>query len=331
MTSPAPELSACVEALKNNLPISGQSFEALTDLRRDEQQYLVGEWSAIPPHVRADLMERVAELAILDVSSDFTALGSVAITDDQPLVRRSAVTVLAESMEWRAGDRLVHALRDDEDPLVRTAAAAALEEWAILADCDMLDEEQANDVISVLRAAVFDLEAPVEVRAAALVSISGVSADWIEPLITDFYYDEERLLRLAAVTAMGSSGLETWLDYLDEQLQSVDAEFRLAAVTSVGELCIPSTVEAVAAMLEDEDEDVVVGAIAALGEIGGPLAVEYLNAFLEDAEPEFIDAVETALEYASDPAFTGFDLSETEERSSDSRWGLVVDEDGDDF
>lgn len=330
MTSPAPELSACVEALKNEKPISGQSFEALTDLRRDEQQYLTGEWPAIPAHMRADLMERVADLAVIDVTSDFTALGAVAINDEQPLVRRAAVSVLAESLEWRAGDRLVRALKEDQDPLVRTAAAAALEEWAILADCDMLDDEQADDVITSLRNAAMDPEAPVEVRAAALISVAGVSGDWVEPMITDFYYDEERLLRLAAVTAMGSSGLETWLDYLDEQLQSVDAEFRLAAVTSVGELSIPSTVEAVAAMLDDEDEDVVVGAITALGEIGGPLAVEYLNQFLEEAEPELIDAIETAIGYASDPAFSGFDL-DSDERSDDERWRGVVDEEEDDF
>lgn len=330
MTSPAPDLSACVEALKNEKPISGQSFEALTDLRRDEQQYLISEWPAIPPHMRADLMERIADLAVIDVTSDFTALGAVAINDEQPLVRRSAISVLAESLEWRAGDRLLHALKEDEDPLVRTAAAAALEEWAILADCDMLDEEQAEDVITSLRAAATDLGAPIEVRAAAMISVSGVSADWVEPLITDFYYDEERLLRLAAVTAMGSSGLESWLDYLDEQLQSVDAEFRLAAVTSVGELSIPSTIEAVAAMLDDEDEEVVIAAITALGEIGGPVAVEHLNQFLEEAEPELIDAIETAIGYASDPAFSGFDL-ETEERSDEARWGLVVDEEADDF
>lgn len=74
-----------------------------------------------------------------------------------------------------------------------------------------------------------------------------------------------------------------------------------------------------------------VGAITALGEIGGPLAVQYLNEFLEDAEPELIDAIETAIEYASDPAFSGFDLDAGDERSDDARWGLVVDEEADDF
>ncbi len=306
MTTLAPEFSSCIETLKRGGSIDGTSLEALMDLRRDEQDFLAGEWANIPAGIRLDLMDRVAERTAADVTADFTALSTVAIDDDQAEVRRFAVEVLAESMEWRAGRKLVNTLRTDADELVRTAAAASLEDWALRADAGDLDDEQRKEIISALRTASLDSDNPPEVRAASLISLAGISEDWVEPLIADFYYDEDRLLRLAAVTAMGASGLEVWLDFLDEQLQSDDAEFRLAAVTSVGELGIQSTVEAIGALLDDEDDDVVAGAIAALGEIGGPVAVEYLSAFLEDAEPEYIDAVETALEYARDPAFSGY-------------------------
>lgn len=332
MTSPTSELSAFVEALKNDEPISGDGFETFTDLRKDEQKYLLGEWLSIPEHARVELLEKLAERAEIDVSVDFTAIGQVAYTDELPEVRRSAIALLSDSLDWRAADVLVTALRDDPDPIVRTGAAAALDEWAIQADAGMLDEDQADAIISVLRTAANNLKAPFEVRAAALISVAGASAEWIEPLIEDFYYDDERILRLAAVAAMGASGLETWLDFLDEQLQSDDAEFRAVAVASVGELAIPSTVEAVAFMLADEDDEVVVAAIAALGEIGGPLAVNYLNAFMEEAEPEFIDAVETAIAYASDPAYAGFDIDDdTEERSTSARWGLVTEDEDETF
>ncbi len=323
MTTLAPEFSSCLDTLKHGGSLDGASLEALMDLRRDEQEFLASEWQAIPAGIRIDLMDRVAERTATDVTADFTALGAVAIADEQAQVRRFAIEVLAESMEWRAADKLVRALREDADGLVRTAAASSLEDWAIQADADLLDPEQAEEIISALRNAATGLDNPAEVRAAALVSVAGVSQEWVEPLISDFYYDEERLLRLAAVAAMGSSGLESWLDFLDEQLQSDDAEFRLAAVTSVGELGIPSTVEAVGALLEDEDDDVVAATIAALGEIGGPVAVDFLEGFLEDADPEYIDAIETALEYARDPAFSGYfeddDGAEERGRRADHR------------
>lgn len=303
MVAPAPEFLSFLSSLRKGEQVHPRNLDAFSDLHQDERDQLTLEWSAIPAETRLELMDLAAERSANDVTADFTALGSVALLDDDPRVRRFAVEAIGDSTDWRACDRLVATLGGDEDALVRAAAASGLGEWAILAEGEQLAPDQAEQVITTLRNAAGNLEEAPEVRASALLSLSVISEDWLSNLITDFYYDEDRFMRLASVQAMGISASEDWLDFLDEQLQSDDPEFRREAVTSVGELMIPSTVEAVAALLEDDDDEVVVAAIGALGEIGGDDAVEYLANFLEDADPELIEAIEEAIAFAGDPVF----------------------------
>lgn len=301
MVAPAPEFLSLLSSLRKGEQVHPRNLDALSDLHQAERDQLTLEWSAIPAETRLELMDLAADRSAADVTADFTALGSVALQDDDPRIRRFAVEAIGDSTDWRACDRLVAALGGDEDALVRAAAAAGLGEWAILAEGDQLAPDQAEQIIAILRKAATDVEEASEVRACALLSLSVINEDWLTSLITDFYYDEDRFMRLAAVQAMGISASEDWLDFLDEQLQSDDPEFRREAVTSVGELMIPSTIEAVAALLQDEDDEVVVAAIGALGEIGGDDAVEYLANFLEDADPELIEAIEEAIAFAGDP------------------------------
>lgn len=301
MPTPAPEFVSLLSSLKKGEYINPRHLDAFMDLHRDEREMMTAEWSAIPAEKRLELMDLASGRAASDILADFTALGSVAMADEDPRIRRFAIEMMAESEDWRVCDELVTALDSDPDPLVRVAAAIALGPWALQIEGEFLNTEQAEAITGALRSAATNAEEVDEVRSAALLAAALTTEDFVETLINEFYYDESRALRLASIQAMGVSGSEDWLDFLDEQLQSDDPDFRAAAVTSVGELMIESTVDSVAALLVDDDLEVVMAAIGALGEIGGDDAIEYLTNFLEEAEPELIEAIEEAIAEAQEP------------------------------
>ncbi len=313
MPTPAPEFVTLLGSLKKGEYINPRQLDAFMDLHRAERDMMSSEWPSIAAEKRLELMSLAAERSANDALADFSALGIVAMADEDPQVRRLAVETMSDSEDWRICDHLVKALKEDSEAIVRIAAAEGLGLWAMQVAGELLNEEQAEAVTWALRKVVNDIDEIPEVRAAALLSASVLAEDWVEGLINDFYYDEDRLLRLASVQAMGISGLEDWLDLLDEQLQSDDPDFRREAVTSVGELMIESTVDSVAALLVDDDESVVLATISALGEIGGDDATVYLKNFLEDAEPEMIEAIEEAIANATDPFNVGIDLEALED------------------
>lgn len=174
-------------------------------------------------------MDRVADLAVIDVTSDFTALGAVAIDDEQPQVRQGgdlrargiARMACRRSPGWHRTQGRRRSARTD----CRRRSTPKNGRSSLIATCSMRSRPRTSSRRFARPPA--DLEAPTDpgcshnLRVRCLGQDIGSSQDDHR-----FLYDEERLLRLAAVTAMGSSGFESWLDYLDEQLQSVDAEFR---------------------------------------------------------------------------------------------------------
>jgi HEAT repeat protein len=276
---------------------SAVELTALSDLERDEVDEVRSAWPGVPASFRADVLSRVAELAEDNVDLDFTRFARVGLSDSEAEVRRLAIAALWECRDPVVGARLGDILRGDDDAAVRAAAASALEPFVLEVELGHVRGDDADRFVGPLREVASDGDS-ADLRARAIESLAPLSQPWVDSLITDAYYDDDRRLRLAAVRAMGGSARETWTEYLDEQARSDDPEFRFEAATALGTIASEEGLPALEDLLDDEDSEVVLAAVRALGEIGGEEATDILERFMVDAEDNLRDEARDAIDRA---------------------------------
>lgn len=277
------ELSDLLEKLVAGSPATQDRVTLLSDLDREQARSLRTSWKDIPRETREAIITEAVYLADDSVDHEFTVLAHTALDDPDPEIRRIAVEALREATDRTSARRLMTAMLDDPDRDVAAAAAQMLGTFVLNWELQKFNRDLGNEIVEALRQVVVDEGRPVLVRANAIEALGYASLPWVDGLIMDAYFSDERDLRLAAVHAMGASASERWLEYLFEQLNATDALFRLEAVIACGEIASEDAIDPVAERLYDDDEEIVRSAINALGEIGGSIAAERLRDFAEEA------------------------------------------------
>ena len=292
------QLGALLQSLTAGHQPLATELTILSDLARDETAEVSQSWPGITPHTRESILARVTELAEDNVDLDFAALARLALDDQEPAVRRRAIAALWEDLDRTTALRLVALLRNDPVEQLRADAAQALAQFVLQRELDAFPRAEGDHVVEALRAAIADPVEAIDVRAAAIESLGFRSLPWVEAAISDAYYQDDRRLRLAALTAMGRSAQEKWIEYLDEDARSDDPQFRFEAAQALGAIGAEEGVDILAQLLEDEDQEVVLAALSALAEIGSEEAVRYLRDFSLDPPPALEGAARAALENA---------------------------------
>ncbi|MFF4910981.1 fumarate reductase/succinate dehydrogenase flavoprotein subunit [Streptomyces sp. NPDC001260] len=227
------------------------------------------------------------------------------LTDPDPGVRRTAVSVLTETVPAGTGQALTDALADP-DAQVRSAAAASLRELVetlppepalrhaltpALTEADPVVRAAALDVLRALRlgdAGLFTealADSDVAVRIEAVRAL--VSVDAAEPLARAAY-DPSREVRVTVAKALAGVGSSTVapvaLDALTEDSDPLVRGAAFGALASVG--CpAPLTFRAVAA-LSDRAWQVRAGAATALSAADPATAVPALAKALADSNAD---------------------------------------------
>ncbi|MGI8927271.1 MAG: HEAT repeat domain-containing protein, partial [Tepidiformaceae bacterium] len=292
---------------------SASQLTLLADLDRAASSTVRQAWPAIPPETRAAAVTGASALADDNLELDFGQLALIALDDDSPAVRLAAIGALWESTDRAVALRLTALLEHDDDESVRAAAATGLAHFVLLRELDEVPAREGDAIVEALRRTLTDRSGGIEVCARALEALGPRSLPWIDHLITEAYYDDDRTMRLAAVHAMGSSAAERWLEYLIDELHSDDSAFRFEAAVACGGIASEDAVDELAALLVDDDSEVVQVAAAALGEISGARAIEHLRDFKVAAPEGLEEAAADALEAA---------LFNVEERGGDSMPGM---------
>ncbi|MEU4657372.1 fumarate reductase/succinate dehydrogenase flavoprotein subunit [Streptomyces sp. NPDC023723] len=268
-------------------------------------------------------------LELLALAEDEPRLSVLApyLTDPEPTVRRTAVTVLTETVPPGTGPALAAALADS-DAGVRAAAAASLRELvetldaepalrdglvAALSEADPVARAAALDVLRALRLGDTGLftgslsDADIAVRIAAVRAL--VSVDAAGELARAAGADPSREVRvtiakaLATVTAGQSDGTtsagpapETVLSALTGLIDDLDALVRAAAYEALGTTGCPAPLAARArTALSDPAWQVRAGAATALSRAAPGLAVPGLAKALADPNADVRKAAVTAL------------------------------------
>ncbi len=271
----------------------------LSDMDRTDTAHVRAAWLNISEPSRRALLGRAVELAEDNVDLDFSELARIGMDDDSAEVRRHAIAAAWETNHREIAARIAGLLRSDPDESVRAAAADALRPIVLAREFGSIDERTGTAAIDALRSAAGEAEPSADVRARALESLGSCTFPWVEVLITDAYYGDDRRLQLAAVRAMGESAEARWLELLEEQAQSEEAEFRYEVATSLGAIASEEAVPILTGLLADEDIEVITAAVSALGEIAGRDALESLANFRRNADPELVETVEAAIEAAT--------------------------------
>ncbi|MGW7303648.1 fumarate reductase/succinate dehydrogenase flavoprotein subunit [Streptomyces sp. NPDC054829] len=266
--------------------------------------------SVAEPAAEVRATPRLLELlALAEEEPDLAALNGY-LTDPEPSVRRTAVTVLTETVPLGTGPRLARALADP-DAGVRTAAVASLRELAetlpaepalrdglaaALSEADPAVRAAALDVLRALRlgdAELFarslsDSDIAVRIAAArALVSVDA-AAD-----VARAAADPSREVRVTVAKALATLGAGAALVPL---LDDPDVLVRGAAYEGLGTTGCPADLAARAELaLTDPAWQVRAGAAAALSAADPGPAVPALAKALSDGNADVRKAAVLAL------------------------------------
>jgi HEAT repeat protein len=291
-------LTRLLNELADGRELPDGEYGALSDLDRAEAARLREGWNTIPVAARATLLERAAELSEVNLDLNFEQLAKVGLDDSDPEVRERAVGALWESNDRLIAEKLARLAAADPGPGVRAAAAACMQRFIELSVLGKLDRTTGAVMTDALRVALDDPDPGVV--GAALESAGPIPEEWVRERILAAYEGEGRELQLSAIRAMGASGLERWVEYLEEQLESGDDEFQFESAIAAGKLGSELLVHPLGELLGQEDARLVLAVVEALGEIGGEEAVELLRKFRGDAPEELSEAIDEALESAAD-------------------------------
>lgn len=268
-------------------------------------------------------------LELLSLAEDVPRLSTLApyLADSDPTVRRTAVTVLTETVPPGTGPALAAALADP-DAGVRAAAAASLRELVetlepepalrdglvvALSEADPVSRAAALDVLRALRLGDTALfagslsDADISVRIEAVRAL--VSVDAAGELARAATADPSREVRVAIAKALAtvSAGqidettpagpeLEVVLSALAELIDDPDALVRAAAYEALGTTGCPAPLAARAeAALSDAAWQVRAGAATALSLAAPGLAVPALAKALADPNADVRKAAVAAL------------------------------------
>ncbi|MFJ5994876.1 fumarate reductase/succinate dehydrogenase flavoprotein subunit [Streptomyces sp. NPDC092370] len=276
--------------------------------------------TATPAHAGADA-DTPATPRLLDLLSltegepELSALTPY-LTDPEPTVRRTAVTVLTETVPPGTGPALAAALTDT-DAGVRAAAAASLRELvetlspepalrdglaAALSEADPVVRATALDVLRALRLGDVELfadllsDSDIAVRIAAVRAL--VSVDAAGELARAAAVEPSREVRVTIAKALATAGPDPALTHsaLAELVDDPDALVRGAAYEALGTVGCPAALAVRAeAALADPAWQVRAGAATALSATIADVAVPALAKALADANADVRKAAALAL------------------------------------
>ncbi len=323
-----PPVEAVLDEIERGAPLVPHRLRALSEPSEDVLRRLLSTWPKMPPERRRELLAALERLAEEDATLDFHKVALSATRDADTATRILAVRGLMNEDRPEYLRVLLHQLRDDAVPAVRSEVALVLAQYVVAMELGLLPEDDGETLAATLRDVIEDIEEQDEVRGRALEALGALSDEATAELISEQYEVGNQRMRVAALRAMGRSASEGWLDVLIYHFDDDDAEIRAVSAEAAGALLVDEAVPPLIMLAqEDRDDDVQVSAIRALGEIANEEAERVLSRWLSERhEPHIQEAIRDALaevhlitaefvdERDEDPDFDGQDFSGREPR-----------------
>lgn len=284
-------------ALFTREPIPIHLLFHLTDLLPENVATFAARWNAVPEERRQVLVRHLADLSEENSEANFEAVFALCFQDKNPEVRIAALDGLWDSSNTRLITPIVQLLQTDPQQTVRTAAAAALTHYVLMAEWGEIPARSSQPIIQALLMVYRDETSSLPLKKAALEALGGANHPDVPGLIEKAYESDLFELQLSAVFAMGNSADTRWLSTIIAEMSNPVVEMRAEAARAAGALGKSDALAGLEQLTVDEDQDVALAAVAALGQIGGDEATRILTELAEDPEYEHLyEAIDEALE-----------------------------------
>jgi HEAT repeat protein len=275
--------------------VASIEFDALSDLSKDHLGQFGAAWSVLSLERQRGLMSGLTEFAEDHVDASFAPIYRWLMEDDDPWVRAHAIEGLWEEEDVRLISPLIRRLQEDTDTDVRAAAALSLGRFLLLGEFDQIDASSARRIENSLLAAYDDVDQDALVRRRALEALANSSHERLPDMILESYEDDDDIMRVGAIFAMGRSVDSRWNHYVLNELGNSDNTILFEAARASGELQIEEALPDLLRLLGDPDIEIRDAAVWALGQIGGREAKRALKACCASDDEDLAEAAEEAL------------------------------------
>jgi HEAT repeat protein len=287
-----------LDAIFNEEPLSIRRLYRLSDMVAEEQSAFVEGWSALVDGRRQAIVRHLADISEDNFVVDFAPVFVHCLRDGLPDVRRAALDGLWDSTDVKLIPTLTQLMQRDEAEAVRTAAAAALGHYVLLAEWGQLPGHILPDLIETLLAEYDKEETAVSVRRVLLEALGAAGHPRIDQLIEEAYENNDPAMQRSAVFAMGNSADRRWSGTVLDEMESPYEDMQAEAARAAGNIGSSDFVPQLAELAYDEDLTIRIAAIISLGQIGGDEVQQILGNMLDDAEVQELDQVLEAVEDA---------------------------------
>jgi HEAT repeat protein len=275
--------------------VASIEYDALSDLNQDHLGQFRAAWSGLSLERQRGLVAGLIEFAEDHVDASFAPIYRWLMEDDDAWVRVHVIEGLWEEEDVRLISPLIRRLESDPTSDVRAAAALSLGRFLLLGEYDQIDKSAARRVEEALLEAYHAPDQDVSVRRRALEALANSSLDELPDMILEAYEDDDDIMRVGAVFAMGRSSDSRWNRYVLDELGSSDSVMLFEAARASGELEIEEALPDLLRLLGDEDIEIRDAAVWALGRIGGREARRALKACCASDDEDLVEAAEEAL------------------------------------
>ena len=303
--SKKPTVDEVIAILQDNSheQVPTAAYYGLSDLDDVSMQVFVPVWQNLPVDYKRRIVTELAEASEVNFDLNFDVLGYLALDDDDPSIRSSAIDLLWDDDSLSLLSRLIDLAENDESPEVRATATSEMGRFILLGEYGDIPEREAIRAQDVAIGLLNDATEDIQVRRRALEAISNSSLEFVSEAIAEAYESDEHLMRVSAVFAMGRSYDQRWTETVLREVRNDDPEIRYEAARAAGELEIEEAVTLLGQIAVADEREIKQVAIWSLGEIGGGQATRLLTALAEDAEEaedeDLLEAIEDAIGYAN--------------------------------
>ena len=285
-------------------PLAVARLYSLSDLSEENVVQFRRVWPRIPVERRRQVVSFLFDIAESSFEVNFEPVFCACIDDPDEEVRSRSVEGLWESEDVSLVVPLLEMAENDPAVRARAAALGVLGQFVLLGELDRISPQHRMTIEDALLSVFRSPGESVEVRRRAVEALAYSSRKEVPGVIESAYYHNDRLMRVAAVFAMGRSLDSQWEPLLLDELRSHDPELRYEAARACGELELASAIPQLAELLADEDREVQEASIWALGQIGGQMARQILEAHYET-----VDKGDDALREATEEALSELALA----------------------
>jgi HEAT repeat protein len=283
------------EIANTDKPLVSSHLADLSQITVTDLPALKKSWRTIEATRRRQIISRIAELAKDNVELNFDLVFKNGLSDPDAEVRTGAIDGLWENEDPSLIRIFIDLLQNDASYDVQASAAAALAKFAVLAECEEIQQSYKTTLSQALLATIDNASKPVEVRRRALESVAPLSTPVVREVIKKAYESRDERFIVSAIYAMSRAYNDAWLPILYKEMDNADAEIRYEAAVACGEIGVEECVPHLLEHIHDTDVEVRMAVIQSLAKIGGNEAKINLQRIARDENKAIREAVEQAL------------------------------------